>query len=120
MKYMDVHTWQERVRAFAQQRDWEQFHTPKNLAMALSVEASELLEVFQWLTAEQSALVMESEAAANVRDEVADVLLYLLRLADVLELDLDACLAHKFAENEQRYPAANVRGSAAKAGPATG
>lgn len=117
---MDVAAWQERLRAFAQERDWEQFHTPKNLAMALSVEASELLEIFQWLSAEQSAVVMQSGAAADVRDEVADVLLYLLRLADVLELDLEACMEHKIAENEQRYPAADVRGSAAKAGPAAG
>lgn len=114
---MDVGAWQERLRTFAQDRDWEQFHTPKNLAMALSVEASELLEIFQWLTAEQSATVMESSKAQQVRDEVADVLLYLLRLADVLDLDLDNGLERKIAENESRYPASKVRGSAAKAAP---
>ena len=113
---MDVAAWQARIRAFAQERDWEQFHTPKNLAMALSVEASELLEVFQWLTSEQSASVMSSDAAENVRAEVADVMLYLLRLADVLEIDFDACMERKIAENEQRYPSEKFRGSAAKAG----
>ena len=117
---MDVVAWQQRLRVFAQDRDWEQFHTPKNLAMALSVEASELLEIFQWLSAEQSAAVLQSPAASNVRDEVADVLLYLLRLADVLDLDLEACLEHKIAENAARYPAEDVRGSAAKAGPVLG
>ena len=99
---MDIAAWQECVRAFTSECDWEQFHTPKNLTMALSVEASELLEIFQWLSAEQSTLVMQSPAASAVRDEVADVLLYLLRLADVLELDLDACMEHKIAENERR------------------
>lgn len=112
---MDVGAWQERVRAFAEERDWEQFHTPKNLATALSVEVSELLEVFQWLTDEQSKAVMRSDAAQAVRDEVADAMLYLLRLADVLDLNLDACLAHKFAENAARYPVDGARGNAAKA-----
>lgn len=118
MSDMDIAAWQERLQSFARDRDWDQFHTPKNLAMALSVEASELLEIFQWLTPEQSALVMQSPKANNVRDEVADVLLYLLRFADILGLDLDACMEHKIDANQRRYPADDVRGSAAKAGPA--
>lgn len=117
---MDLDAWQKRIRTFARDREWEQFHTPKNLAIALSVEASELLEIFQWLTAEQSSSIMTSSAAPQVCDEVADVLIYLLRLADVLDLDLSASMERKFAKNELRYPAAQVRGSAAKAGPVTG
>jgi NTP pyrophosphatase (non-canonical NTP hydrolase) len=75
---------QLRIREFARERDWEQFHTPKNLAMALSGEVGELVEIFQWLTPEEAAAVMESPRAGDVEDELADVVIYLLRLADVL------------------------------------
>lgn len=98
-------------RAFAAARDWEQFHTPKNLAMALAAEAGELLEQFQWLTPEQSAQLDASRAAA-VRAEMADVLLYLVRLADRLGVDLAQAARDKLAHNALRYPADEVRGSA--------
>ena len=101
------------LRRFADERDWEQFHTPKNLAIALSVEASELLERFQWLTPEQSA-ALDDEALARVREEMADVLLYLVRLADVLDVDLIAAARDKMALNAQKYPADRARGNSRK------
>ena len=101
------------LRDFAAARDWDQFHSPKNLAMALSGEAGELLEVFQWLTEEQSSrLLPEAKAAAG--EEIADVLLYLVRLADKLGIDPIEAARHKLAKNEQKYPADKARGNARK------
>ncbi|MGE9808828.1 nucleotide pyrophosphohydrolase [Janibacter sp. G1551] len=114
---MDTDAWQDRIRQFTDERDWHQFHTPKNLAMALSVETSELVEIFQWLTPDEAADIMASDRGDAVRDEIADVLSYLLRLADVLDIDLDAALESKTASNARRYPADTARGSIAKAGP---
>lgn len=101
---MDIGSWQDRLRAFASDRDWEQVHTPKNLAMALSVEASELLEIFQWMRDDESGSVMESPEADHVRQEMADVLIYLMRLADILAVDLEAAVAAKVSDNALRYP----------------
>jgi NTP pyrophosphatase (non-canonical NTP hydrolase) len=101
------------LRQFAAERDWDQFHSPKNLAIALSVEASELLENFQWLT-ERQANALPPEKRDQVRDEMADVLLYLVRLADKLDVDLLDAAATKIAKNAQKYPAAQVRGSMKK------
>ncbi|MEU7739269.1 nucleotide pyrophosphohydrolase [Nonomuraea sp. NPDC049158] len=106
----------ERQREFARARDWEQFHTPKNLAMALAGEAGELLAEFQWLTPDESA-GLDPEALARVRSELADVTLYLVRLADVLGVDLVAAANAKLDEGEQRYDADLYRGSARKAPP---
>lgn len=92
------------VRAFAQARDWERYHTPKNLAMALAGEVGELLEIFQWLTPEQAVAVMEGARAGDVEDELADVVIYLVRLADVLGVDLIAAARAKLARNEDRFP----------------
>ncbi|MCM2411126.1 nucleotide pyrophosphohydrolase [Streptomyces sp. RKAG290] len=106
MTELDVQTLQRRLAAFAAARDWEQYHTPKNLAAALSVEASELLEIFQWLTPEQSARVMEDPGTAHrVSDEVADVLAYLLQFCEVLGIDPLTALAAKIERNEVRFPA---------------
>jgi NTP pyrophosphatase (non-canonical NTP hydrolase) len=104
---------QQRLAAFAAARDWDQFHSPKNLAMALSVEAAELVEEFQWLTEEQSR-ALEAERYERVRLELADVLIYLLRLADKLDVDLLRAADDKIAANERKYPAERVRGSARK------
>jgi len=105
-----------RLRDFAAARDWEQFHTPKNLAMALAGEAGELLAEFQWLTPEEAASIMaDPEAASQVRSEIADVFLYLTRLADVLGVDLLGSAADKLAENERRYDPVAYRGSRRKA-----
>ena len=95
----------ERIRAFAQARDWEQYHTPKNLAMALSVEVAELLEPFQWLTAEEAeALGQDPERLAELESELADVAIYLVRLADVLGVDLSEAIHRKMGVNEGRFP----------------
>jgi NTP pyrophosphatase (non-canonical NTP hydrolase) len=102
-----------RLRQFAAERDWEQFHTPKNLATALVAEAGELAAEFQWLTAAQSS-APNAEQLARIRAEAADVLIYLVRLADKLGFDLLEAAAAKIAENECRYPAQKVRGSAKK------
>ncbi len=101
----DLDVLRRRLAAFAASRRWQKFHTPKNLAAALSVEASELLEIFQWLTPEESASVMaDPDSAHRVRDEVADVLAYLLQFCDELGVDLLAALSAKIDRNEQRFP----------------
>lgn len=106
-------TLQQQLRQFAHERDWEQFHTPKNLAMALSVEAAELQEIFQWLTAAQS-VQLNTQQQAHAAEELADVLLYLCRLADVLGIDLYTAAQAKLQRNAEKYPAALVRGKADK------
>jgi dCTP diphosphatase len=101
------------LRAFAAEREWEQFHTPKNLACALSVEAAELLEHFQWLTEAQSQALTDAKKA-EVAAEAADVFLYLLQLCDKLDIDLVAAAHAKMQVNAEKYPAALARGTAAK------
>lgn len=101
------------LRQFAAARDWQQFHTPKNLAMALSVEAAELLEHFQWLTPEQSSRLDRKRKRA-VEDEIADVLLYLTRLADVLEIDPLLAARRKIRLNARKYPVSRAKGNARK------
>jgi dCTP diphosphatase len=103
----------EHLRRFAQARDWDQFHSPKNLAMALIAEAAELVEHFQWLTEAQSA-ELPAEKKAEVAEELADVLVYLVRIADKLDIDLMAAANAKMARNEAKYPAEHVKGSAKK------
>lgn len=102
-----------KLRSFAAERDWEQFLSPKNLVMALSVEASELVEHFQWLTEEQSKQ-LSPEACTAVSHECADVLLYLLQLSDKLGIDLIAAANHKIMLNAQKYPVDKARGTAKK------
>ncbi|MBS0374212.1 MAG: nucleotide pyrophosphohydrolase [Proteobacteria bacterium] len=103
----------ERLRQFAAERDWQQFHAPKNLAIALSVEAAELLEHFQWLP-EEASRRLDDSALAPIREELADVLLYLVRLADELGVDLLAAAHDKLASNARRYPVESARGSSRK------
>jgi NTP pyrophosphatase (non-canonical NTP hydrolase) len=103
----------EALRAFAAERDWDQFHSPRNLATALAVEAAELLEPFQWLTDEQSRS-LPPDARAAVEEELADVLLYLVRLADKLDVDLAAAARAKIVRNGQKYPVEKARGSSRK------
>jgi NTP pyrophosphatase (non-canonical NTP hydrolase) len=102
-----------RVRAFAAERDWERFHSPKNLSMALAAEAAELLELFQWSTEAESASLDEKKLR-EVRLELADVFIYLLRLSDRLGVDLLAAAYEKMALNAQKYPAERVKGDARK------
>ncbi|MET0918949.1 MAG: nucleotide pyrophosphohydrolase [Burkholderiales bacterium] len=101
------------LRAFTAARDWDQFHSPKNLAIALSVEAAELLEVFQWITeADSRNLAPAAKAAAS--EEIADVLLYLISLCDELGIDPVAAAEHKMVVNEQKYPIDKARGTSKK------
>jgi dCTP diphosphatase len=104
---------QQRLAAFAAARDWEQFHSPKNLAMALSGEVGELVEEFQWLT-ELESRELDAERRERVRLELADVFIYLLRLADRLDVDLLRAADDKIALNERKYPAERVRGDSRK------
>ncbi|MEV0148418.1 MULTISPECIES: nucleotide pyrophosphohydrolase [unclassified Nonomuraea] len=105
-----------RLRAFAEDRDWEQFHTPKNLAMALAGEVGELVAEFQWLTPAESA-GLDPDTLDRVRSELGDVTAYLVRLADVLGVDLVEAAGAKLEENERRYDPGLYRGSARKAPP---
>lgn len=99
------------VRRFVEARDWRQFHSPKNLSMALAIEAAELMEHFQWLTPEASrAIGQRTEKLAQVGEELADVICYALALANELELDLSTILHKKMEKNERKYPAAEYRG----------
>jgi NTP pyrophosphatase (non-canonical NTP hydrolase) len=112
---VSISSLQHEFKAFAADRDWEQFHLPKNLVMALAAEVGELTEIFQWLTASESARIMADAACASrTRDELADVFAYLLRLADVLDVDLEAALTEKIAKNAVKYPVQASRGTAAK------
>jgi NTP pyrophosphatase (non-canonical NTP hydrolase) len=110
---MNIQAIQNELETFAAERDWNQFHSPKNLAMALSVEVSELLEHFQWLTQEQSARP-DAGTLGSVATEIADIQIYLLRLADKLGIDIESAVELKMQDNERKYPADRVRGSAAK------
>jgi NTP pyrophosphatase (non-canonical NTP hydrolase) len=109
----NLETLRARIAAFAAERDWDQFHNPKNLAMALAGEAGELLEHFQWLTFEQSAQ-LPAGTRAEVALEAADVLLFLVRLCDKLGIDLAAACEKKLALNAQKYPVEKSRGRATK------
>jgi dCTP diphosphatase len=104
---------QQQLQAFADERDWDQFHSPKNLSMALSVEASELVECFQWLTEEQSQNLSPKQYQAVV-DEMADVQVYLLRLATKLDVNILEAVEQKMVKNAAKYPAELVKGSAKK------
>jgi dCTP diphosphatase len=103
----------DKLRAFAEARDWDQFHSPKNLSMALMVEAAELMEHFQWLTETQSGN-LDAAKKAIVAEELADILLYLVRLSDKLGVDLRKASLQKLEKNAVKYPAEKVRGSAKK------
>jgi NTP pyrophosphatase (non-canonical NTP hydrolase) len=112
---VDVSGLQAAIALFARERDWDQFHSPKNLAMALTGEVGELVELFQWLSEDASHRVAHEPATARrVRDEIADVLVYLARLAAVLEVDLDEAVRSKLAANALKYPADRARGNAKK------
>ena len=103
----------ERVRIFRQEREWDQYHSPKNLVMALVVEASELAEHFQWLTEEQSK-ALPPDKLAEVKEEVGDVLIYLANLCDKLGIDPVEAAYDKLEKNREKYPASKVRGKSSK------
>ena len=104
---------QTEIRRFVDERDWEQFHSPKNLAMAMSVEASEVVEIFQWLTEAESA-ALPPEKLAHLKDELADVYVYLLRLASKYDVDLVAAAHAKMKKNALKYPVSKAKGSMRK------
>lgn len=103
----------DRLREFAKERDWDQYHTPKNLSMALIGEAAELIEHFQWVDGNQSHILAEKTRPA-VEEELADILIYLVRISDKLEINLYDSVERKLLINEKKYPADKVRGSAKK------
>lgn len=113
MEPLDIQAIQERLRTFAREREWDQFHSPKNLAMALAAEAGELLEIFQWLTESESAELSE-EDRARVAEELADIQIYLLRLADLADIALPEAVEAKIRDNEAKYPVDLARGNATK------
>ena len=110
---LDISHIATRLREFANERDWNRYHSPKNLVMAISVEASELVEIFQWLD-EAESLQPDLQQQEQIRHEVADVMLYLIRLCDILQIDIATALDAKIALNAQRYPADRVKGSRKK------
>lgn len=110
---LDLAELKERLRAFVAERDWEQFHSPKNLAMALAVEAAELMEIFQWLSEAESA-APDAKRRERAAEELADILVYLVRIADRLDVDLLHAAARKLEQNAIRYPADRVRGQSRK------
>ena len=113
-KNLDLESLAQKIADFCKERDWEQFHNPKNLSMALAVEASELMEIFQWLTLEES--VMENLSAAQIaaaRDELADIIIYAIRASQMLDIDLLEAVAEKIGKNRKKYPANKFKGKAA-------
>ncbi len=110
---MDLNFLKKQLRNFAEERDWQGFHSPKNLVMAMNVEVAELMEHFQWLTEAQSEN-LDTKTFDEVQYEVADVFIYLVRLSDRLGVDLDAVVAEKISRNAAKYPVDKCQGSAAK------
>ncbi len=102
---MNLEDIRKQLAKFAEDRKWDQFHTPKNLSMALAAEAAELLEIFQWLTDKQSKEIVDNEKEISlVRQEIADIFIYLVRLADKLGIDIEKAVHEKIEMNEQKYP----------------
>ena len=110
---MDINNIQNQLQNFASERDWEQFHTPKNIAMALSVESSELVEIFQWLNPEESKLPDKMQLEL-INNEVADIAMYLLRFCDLLGLNLENAIQEKLVKNAEKYPINLSKGNAKK------
>jgi len=110
---MDISKIQNQLKKFAIERDWEQFHTPKNLSMALSVEASELVEIFQWLRAEES-ISPDKKHKDAIKSEVADIAMYLLRFCSILEIDIEEAIKNKLEQNFEKYPVNLSKGNAQK------
>ena len=110
---MDIFDIQNQLKEFASERDWEQFHTPKNIAMALSVESSELVEIFQWLKPEESQLPSKKQLKL-INNEVADIAMYLLRFCDLLDINLEKAIQEKLVKNAEKYPVTLSKGNAKK------
>ena len=112
---MDIEQIQKKLQSFVDDRDWDQFHSPKNIVMALSGEVGELVEIFQWLTKEQSEQIKNSDKKKiSVAEEVADISIYLLRLCDKLDIDISAAIEDKIEKNEKKYPIERSKGISTK------
>lgn len=112
---MNLEKIKRRLAKFAEDRNWDQFHTPKNLSMALAAEAAELLEIFQWLTDKQSKEIINNEKEMSlIRQEIADIFIYLVRLADKLGIDIEKAVYEKIEMNEQKYPTELSKNNAVK------
>ena len=112
---MNIKLIQNKLDIFANERNWSQFHSPKNLSMALAAEAAELLEIFQWLTDDQSkGLINNDKEMLLVKEEIADVFIYLVRLADKMDIDIEKAVLDKMALNEQKYPIELANNNATK------
>lgn len=112
---MNIDDIRKRLADFAKARNWDQFHSPKNLSMALAAEAAELLEIFQWLTDEQSKeIVHNKEEMEEIKQEIADVMIYLIRLADKLDIDIEKAVMDKIELNEKKYPVKLAKDNAIK------
>jgi len=111
---MDIKKIQKILSDFAEDRDWEKFHNPKNLVMALSSEVGELSDIFQWLNFEESSKKLSSKNKELINDEIADVLIYLLRLSDKLDIDLEDAVIKKINKNSKKYPVNLSKGNAVK------
>ena len=111
---MDLEKIKLKLREFAEERDWEQFHDPKNLSMALSVEVAELVEIFQWSKSGGLDEIKDPEIRKEIEREIADIFNYLVKLVDLLDIDLEEISLKKIEENEYKYPANKVKGSSKK------
>jgi len=111
----DIEFLRRKVRDFISERDWEQFHNPKDLAMSISIESSELMELFQWKTREEVEEIQDDpETVAELRRELADIIIYSISLANALDVDISEIVLEKLRENQRKYPVDKVKGSAKK------
>jgi dCTP diphosphatase len=112
---LDISAIQNELRTFVSDREWEQYHTPKNIAAAFSVEAAELLEIFQWMSEkDQETLKEQTETLEHIKEEFADCMNYLLRFADVMDIDVEKALLDKIEKNKQKYPVETSKGDYVK------
>lgn len=112
---MELEKLKKKIRVFVEEREWERFQTPKNISMALAIEASELMEIFQWLTDQEAIEIKtDNKKMGEIRDEVADILYWLIRLSDLLDIDLSQAALEKLKKNEQKYPVSLSKGNAKK------
>ena len=110
---LDIDKISSKINKFSRDRDWDKYHTPKNLSMALSVEVSELVEIFQWLTGDESKN-LDGDSVQSVKEEVADILIYLIRLADHFDINLEEAVLDKIKKNDVNYPIELSKGNAVK------
>ena len=111
---MDLQLIQSRLRKFSEERDWEQFHNPKNITMALSVEVAELVEIFQWSNSGGLDEINDPDIKVQIEKEIADIFNYLLKLTDMLNIDLEKAALNKIEENDAKYPVEKFKGISKK------